>query len=134
MILASHCSRPFKRFHGVRFGSNSGDPYTGLLLKKLLFYIHPDYLAQEKYKTQRSVNQKNIQNVQSMVTEGAVPDGAPRALSFYLKPGSTGGGDGDDLRRVQVAVGSIAKIENSVLAILEALNADNIPQRPNQVS
>jgi hypothetical protein len=95
---------------------------TKTLLRQFLILIHPDFFVQ--FKNEQEINTRNYGNLQGICDsyenyQGDIKQKA-RTLVFYLKPT-----DVDPTpRRVKISIGSLYKIEISIVEILETLGIE----------
>jgi hypothetical protein len=95
---------------------------TKNLLRQFLIQIHPDFFVQ--FKNEQEINNRNYGNLQEICGsydnyQGDIKQKA-RTLVFYLKPT-----DVDPTpRRVKISIGSLYKIEISIVEILETLGIE----------
>ena len=108
-----------KLSHALRGG------YTSLLYKKLLFFVHPDFLVQ--FPREQLVNTGNLQTLSSYVDNLQTRHPfeqrtTTRSLILYLKPG-----EDSTPRRIKV---SLLRLAESMREILEDLDAKELPDIP----
>ena len=102
--------------------SVSSAEYSKLLMKRFLFYVHPDFF--QHFKLEQSVNAANLQILSNSDESSKKQDvnNGPRTLNFYIKPS-----DRDPKpRRVKVAMNRVIA---SIREILETLGVE-LPARP----
>lgn len=95
--------------------------YVGLLHKKLLFHIHPDFFGQ--FPMEKNCNLVNMQELSTRIADSAKPsNNAMRSLIFYIKPSGTD----NSPRRVKIILSRLAE---SMREILEDLDTE-LPDAP----
>jgi hypothetical protein len=119
---SSISNRVISRHFSTNDYQSKENKVTKSLLRQFLIQIHPDFFVQ--FKSEQEINNRNYGNLQEICGsydnyQGDIKQKA-RTLVFYLKPT-----DVDPTpRRVKISIGSLYKIEISIVEILETLGIE----------
>ena len=115
------CFAHFNHFKVRSVSSSIESEYKKSILRKFLFYVHPDFFS--NHKTEQLINENDLKILNQTIEIGHnanSPD--TRSLIFYIKPSEVT----PFPRRVKVI---ITKIFESLREILETIGID-LPPRP----